>query len=55
MTAIRVLVADDHPPTRAGVRMALERGGFEVCSEAADATSAVEAAKRDRPDVVVSG
>src|SRR5207247_9189355 len=51
LTAMRVLVADDHPPTRAGVRLALERGGFEVCSEAADATSAVAAARRDRPDV----
>jgi DNA-binding NarL/FixJ family response regulator len=51
VTVLRVLVADDHPPTRAGVRMALESGGFEVCSEAADATSAVEAARRDRPDV----
>src|SRR6266516_3127040 len=48
---MRVLVADDHPPTRAGVRLALERGGFEVCSEAADATTAVAAARRDRPDV----
>ena len=47
----RVLVADDHPMTRVGVRLALERGGFEVCAEADDATSAVEAAERDRPDV----
>jgi DNA-binding NarL/FixJ family response regulator len=51
VTSLRVLVADDHPPTRAGVRLALERGGFEVCGEAADAPSAVAAARRDRPDV----
>jgi DNA-binding NarL/FixJ family response regulator len=44
-------VADDHPPTRAGVRLALERGGFVVCAEAADAASAVEAALRERPEV----
>src|SRR5215210_654738 len=37
--------------TRAGVRLALERGGFEICSEAEDGPSAVEAAERERPDV----
>jgi DNA-binding NarL/FixJ family response regulator len=49
--AIRVLVADDHPPTRAGVRMALEAGGFEVCAQAGDAAGAIEAALREVPDV----
>jgi DNA-binding NarL/FixJ family response regulator len=48
---IRVVIADDHPPTRAGVRAALERGGFVVCAEAADGATAVEAARRERPDV----
>src|SRR5437016_6176431 len=48
---MRVLVADDHPPTRAGVRLALERGGFEVCAEVADGPSAIEAARREAPDV----
>ena len=47
----RVLIADDHPPTRAGVRAALERDNFVVCGEAADARSAIEAARRERPDV----
>jgi len=37
--------------TRAGVRLALERGGFEICSEVDDGPSAVEAAERERPDV----
>jgi DNA-binding NarL/FixJ family response regulator len=46
----RVLIADDHAPTRAGVRMALERGGIEVCAEVASAPDAVEAALRERPD-----
>jgi DNA-binding NarL/FixJ family response regulator len=46
-----VLVADDHPPTRAGVRLALENGGFSVCAEVSDAVSAVEAAVRLRPSV----
>jgi DNA-binding NarL/FixJ family response regulator len=31
--------------------MALERGGFEVCSEVSTAHDAVEAALRERPDV----
>jgi DNA-binding NarL/FixJ family response regulator len=48
---VRVLIADDHPPTRAGVQAALERDGFVVCAQAADARSAVEGARRERPDV----
>ena len=48
---IRVLVADDHPPTRAGVKAALERDGFTVCAAVADAWAAIEAARAERPDV----
>jgi len=48
---VRVLIADDHAPTRAGVRMALERGGCEVCAEAASAGDAVRAALDEQPDV----
>ena len=48
---ISVLIADDHPPTRAGVRAALERDGFVVCAEVADAQAAIEAARRECPDV----
>ena len=48
---LRVLIADDHPMARVGVRIALERGGFEVCAEAADADSAIEAAERELPDI----
>jgi DNA-binding NarL/FixJ family response regulator len=47
----RVLIADDHAPTRAGVRRALDGRGFEVCAEAADAAGAVTAAVAHRPDV----
>jgi DNA-binding NarL/FixJ family response regulator len=49
--APRVLIADDHAPTRTGVRMALERDGIEICAEAANAADAVEAALRERPDL----
>jgi DNA-binding NarL/FixJ family response regulator len=48
---LRVVIADDHQLTRVGVRLALERGGFEVCAEAVDAATAVEAAERERPDI----
>ncbi len=52
-TPVRVLVADDHAPTRALVREALERGGFEVTAESADAAGAVEAARRTSPQVAL--
>jgi len=51
-TPFRVLIADDHAPTRDDMRDALERSGrFVVCAEAADGSSAVEAALRERPDL----
>ena len=50
-TAPTVVLADDHPVIRLGVRMALMRGGFEVLAEAADRDGAVEAVLRERPDV----
>jgi DNA-binding NarL/FixJ family response regulator len=46
-----VLIADDHAPTRAGVRTALERSGWEVVAEAVDAREAIELAKETKPDV----
>ena len=48
-----VVVADDHAPVRAGVRAAIERAGFVVCAEAADGPGAVEAALRERPQIVL--
>lgn len=51
---VRVLIADDHPPTRAGVRDALEVSGeFSVCAEAATAPAAVAAALEQRPEVAL--
>lgn len=46
-----ILVADDHPVIRLGVRMALARGGFRVVAEASSGAGAVEAAVRERPEV----
>jgi DNA-binding NarL/FixJ family response regulator len=48
---VRVLIADDHAPTRAGVRLSLEGHGFTVCGEAADGAAAVAKALRALPDV----
>jgi DNA-binding NarL/FixJ family response regulator len=51
---IRVLIADDHPPTRADIREALEEDGrFTVVAEASDAPGAVDAALREGPDLCI--
>jgi DNA-binding NarL/FixJ family response regulator len=50
---IRVLLADDHVPTRAGVRAALEEDGFEVVSESGSGGAALAGALFHRPDVCV--
>ncbi len=50
----RVVIADDHVPTRADVRRAVEADErFQVCAEAADAAGAIQACLRDRPDICV--
>jgi DNA-binding NarL/FixJ family response regulator len=46
-----VVLADDHAATRAGVRAALEEGGFIVVEEVATGEAAIEAAARHRPDL----
>ena len=50
---IRVLIVDDHPVTREGLRDALEISEeIEVAGEAATGEEAVEAARAQTPDVV---
>jgi DNA-binding NarL/FixJ family response regulator len=48
---LRVVIADDHAPTRSDVREVLERAGMEVVAEASDGAGAIEVALRERPDV----
>ncbi|MBZ6474359.1 response regulator [Streptomyces griseocarneus] len=51
---IRVLVADDEPMIRAGVRAVLSTDpGLDVVAEAGDGDEAVELVLRHRPDVAV--
>ena len=50
----RVLVADDHAPTREDIRAAVEADTrFTVVAVAADAADAVAAAMRERPDLAL--
>ena len=48
-----VLLVDDHPMFRQGVRFALDRAGLAVVGEAADGAEAVSLAEQLDPDVVV--
>ncbi len=52
---LRLLLADDHPIFRAGVRSLLdEQPDMEIVAEAEDGVGAVEAARKHKPDVVVT-
>ena len=51
---VRVLVVDDHPMWRNGVRSDLEKSGVaEVVGEAADGGEAIEVAREVMPDVIL--
>jgi DNA-binding NarL/FixJ family response regulator len=49
--SLTIVLADDHAVTRAGVRLALERGGFDVVAEAGAADETFEAVLRHRPSL----
>lgn len=54
MRGLRILVADDHPVVRQGLRSILEaQPGWEVSAEATTGREAVQKAKQLKPDVVV--
>ena len=51
---IRIVIADDHPLVRDGLRKLLEgQPGFRVIGEAADGIEALERAKALKPDVLL--
>lgn len=50
---VRVLIADDHAHTRAGIRVALEAEGFEVCAEASSGKRAVALARETNPTIAL--
>jgi len=54
LMTIRILVVDDHPVVRHGLKSLLDgRPGWQVVDEAGDGVEAVEKATQLRPDVVV--
>jgi DNA-binding NarL/FixJ family response regulator len=50
---VPVLIVDDNPRFRLRARRCFEASGYEVVAEAADGASALEAARRHRPAVVL--
>jgi DNA-binding NarL/FixJ family response regulator len=48
-----VLIVDDHPAFRSAARALLVDAGFEIVGEAADGSSALEAARSLHPDIVL--
>lgn len=53
MDRVRVLLADDHPLYRSGLRQLLDGAQSEVVGEVEDGLTAVEQARELQPDVVV--
>ena len=49
----RILVADDHPVVRQGLRSLLTREGFSVVAEAADGREAVRQIESEHPEVAL--
>ena len=48
-----VLIVDDHPSFRASARALLTADGFEVVGEAKDGASAIDAAERLHPELIL--
>ena len=50
---VSVLLADDHPVFRQGLRALLERERFDILGEASDGLEAIAMAERLQPNVIV--
>jgi len=51
--AVRVILADDHEMVRQGLRVLLEREGFEVVAEASDGREAMKLCETHSPEVAI--
>src|SRR5262245_14507432 len=51
--SVTILLVDDHPVVRQGLRVLLERERFEILGEASDGLEAIALSSRLQPDVVV--
>ena len=51
---IRVVVSDDHPVVREGLRSYLESQGFDVVGEAGDGEEAIQVVRDVRPDLLLT-
>lgn len=52
-TAIRLVLADDHPIYREGLARTLSDAGIDVVAQARDATEALAIVRRETPDVLL--
>lgn len=50
---VRVLIADDHKLVCMGMRMLLEKAGFDVVGEASTGRQAIQLGKETEPDVIL--
>src|SRR5262249_34986881 len=50
----RVLIVDDHPVVRMGLRAVIEQsGGYEICAEAGAPAEALRLAAGEQPDIII--
>src|SRR5207248_1543011 len=50
---VTIVLADDHPVVRQGIRTLLEREQFAIVGEGADGREAVRLAEKHQPDIAV--
>jgi DNA-binding NarL/FixJ family response regulator len=50
---VRIVLAEGDAPTRAGLRLSLERAGYDVVAQAGDHEAALRAVASEQPDVVL--
>lgn len=53
MTSARLLIVDDHPLAREGLRAVLVAAGYDVVGDAPDGVSAVDCAAELQPDLIL--